>query len=409
MVVSHDLRPRSPGHTRNRAGGRNSMIAQDRFERTLALLHRAALGDATWVSAAASVNSLIRASGHSLGYGELRPGSDPEVFLARSFSGRQRRRDWEELYFGRYWGQDEALLRLGTLRPDELAHKPDLYTDEEKKTSPVYNDFRRTTRSQNGLFMVLDGLDGCGIVWSFADSMKSGGWGYDQIRDIKRLAPHMRHFARVRRLMMDTEALGASLADLLDNRRPGIVQLDRRGRIREANDQARALLLKGDGLRDRKGSLTAELPAEDDRLQRLLAAALPPYGTQGAGGSMKITRPDTGTPLVVEVHPVGGMRADYRAWKVGVLVLIVDPASRSRIDPALAATVLGLTPTESRVAVALAAGRSAAEISQTLGVAEGTVRVHLKHAYRKLGIKGQTELARRILSLEAVRGSPRSP
>ena len=386
------------------------MTAQDRFERTLALLHRAALGDATWVSAAASVNALIRASGHSLAYGDPRSGGEPEIFLARSFSGRRRRRDWEDLYFGRYWGQDEAIPRLLSLRAGELAHKPDLYTDEEKETSPVYNDFRRTTRSQNGLFMVLDGLDGCGIVWSFADSIQPGGWGYDQIRDIKRLAPHIRHFARVRRLMMDAEALGASLADLVENRRAGIVQLDGRGRIREANDRARALLRKGDGLRDRKGALTAEMPAEDDRLQRLLAAALPPYGTRGAGGSMKITRPKAGTPLAVEVQPVGGgMRTDYRAWKVGVLVLIVDPVSRSRIDPALAAAVLGLTPAESRVAVALAAGRSVAEITRRLGVAEGTVRAHLKNTYRKLGIKGQTELVRRLLSLEAVRSSPRSP
>ena len=384
------------------------MSAQDRFERTLTLLHRAALADARWVSAAASINSLTRASGHSLGYGEVRPGGDPDVFLARSFSGRQRRKDWEDLYFGHYWGQDEAFLRLGTLRAGELAHKADLYTDREKKTSPVYNDFRRLTRSRDGLFMVLDGLDGCGIVWSFADSVQPGGWGHDQIRDIKRLAPHIRHFARVRRLMMDAEALGASLSDLLENRRSGIVQLDRRGRILEANDQARTLLLKGDGLRDRKGSLTAEIPAEDAHLQRLLAAALPLYGTQGAGGSIRITRPEAGTPLVLEIHPVGGMRTDYRAWKVGVLVLIVDPASRSRIDPALPVAVLGLTPAESRVAVALAAGQTVPEMSRTLGVAQGTVRVHLKNSYRRLGIKGQTELVRRILSLEAMEGSRRS-
>ncbi|WP_420636663.1 helix-turn-helix transcriptional regulator [Candidatus Palauibacter sp.] len=385
------------------------MTPQDRFERTLALLYSAALADAKWVSAAAAVNDLTRTSGHSLGYGDPRRKGEPEVFLARCFSGRQRRKDWEDLYFDRYWGRDEAMPRLRTLPPGELAHQADFYTDEEKKTSPAYNDFRRVTRSQDGLFMLLDGLDGCGILWSVSDSAQPGGWGYDQIRDIRRLAPHIRHFVRVRRLMEDAEALGASLAELLENRQSGIIQLDRRGRILEANDQARALLLRGDGLRDKKGSLTAEVPAEDVELRRLLAAVLPLYGTQGAGGSMKITRPGAGTPLVLEIHPVGGMRTDYRAWQVGALVLIVDPASRSRIDPALAAAALGLTPAESRVAVALAAGRTVAEISRALGVAEGTVRVHLKHSYRKLGITGQTELARRILSLEAIRGSSRSP
>ena len=85
-------------------------------------------------------------------------------------------------------------------------------------------------------------------------------------------------------------------------------------------------------------------------------------------------------------------------------MLIVGPARRFRIDPALPAGVLGLTPVESRVAVALPTAQTVAEISR----AEGTVRVHLKNTYRKLGITGQTELVRRILALEAVEGSPRS-
>ena len=56
-----------------------------------------------------------------------------------------------------------------------------------------------------------------------------------------------------RRAMADANALGASLADMLENRHSGIIQLDRRGRILEANDEARKLLLKREGLRDEKG------------------------------------------------------------------------------------------------------------------------------------------------------------
>ena len=385
------------------------MTAQDQFERTLALLHRAALGDATWVSAAASVNDLTRASGHSLGYGDQRRGAGPVVFLTRSFAGAERREDWERSYFRDYWYRDEAVPRLDGLRDGELVHKADLYTDQEKKTSPVYNEFRRLTRSQNGLYIVLDGLDGYEILWSFADSMERGGWGYDQIQVIRRLAPHICHFARVRRALADAKALGTSSAELLDNQRSGMIQLDRQGCIVETNDRARDLLLKRDGLTDEGGVLAAETPGEDAELQRLLGQALPPWGVQGAGGSMKVTRPEAGAPLVLEIQPVRELGTDHLAREVGALVLVIDPLSRPRIDPALPAEVFGLTPAQSRVAVALAAGQTVTGTARALGVTEGTVRVHLKNSYRKMGITSQTELVRQILSLEPLRGSSRSP
>ena len=147
------------------------------------------------------------------------------------------------------------------------------------------------------------------------------------------------------------------------------------------------------------------LQGEDAELQRLLAHALPLYGVQGAGGSMKITRRKARAPLVLEIHPVRKMGTDYRGWQVGALVLVVDPEARPRVDPDLAAAVLGLTPTESRVAVALATGQTVAGIAAALGCAESTVKTHLKRVYRKLGIRKQTELVRRVLSLETLRES----
>ncbi len=380
------------------------MAAEDKFERVLANLYQAALANDKWVSAAASINDMIRTSGHSLVYGEQGPMGEPEVYLARFFVGAERREDLERSYFLDYCWRDEAIPRLSRLRDGQLVHKPDLYTDQEKRTSAAYQ-FRRVHGTHNGLFMPLDELGGAGIIMSFANSTERGGWGQDQIQAIKRLAPHIRQFARVRRAIADAEALGASLAELLENRRSGFIQLDRRGRILEANDLARNMLLKRDGLCDEEGVLAAGDPGEDAQLQRLLARALPPYGVQGAGGSMKITRRKGGAPLVLEIHPVGDRGTDYRGWQVGALVLVVDPAARPRVDPELAAEVLGLTLTESRVAVAVASGQTVARTADALGCAQSTVRTHLKRVYRKQGIRKQTELVRRVLSLGTLQES----
>ena len=381
------------------------MAAEDRFERVLENLYKAALADVTWVSVAALINDMIRTNGHSLTYADAGLGGEPKIHLARFFVGSERRQDFEQSYFRDYYPRDEAIPRLYGLRDGELVYKSDLYTDQEKKTSAAYNEFRRVNKTQNGLFMGIDGWDGGAIVLSFGNSAERRGWGHDQIQAIKRLAPHMRQFARVRRAMADAEALGASLAELLENRRLGIIQLDRRGRILEANDRARDILLKRDGLHDQGGVLAAGHRGENEELQRLLARALSRHGVQGAGGSMKITRRKAGAPLVLEFHPVRNMGADYLAWQLGALVLVVDPAARPRVDPDLVAAVLGLSPTESRVAVAVATGQTVAGIADARGCAESTVKTHLKRVYRKQGIHRQSELVRRVLSLEGLRKS----
>ena len=55
----------------------------------------------------------------------------------------------------------------------------------------------------------------------------------------------------------------------------GIIQLDRRGRIVDTNDSARELLRRKDGLSDAGNALHATWPDDDERLQKLPAAAAP--------------------------------------------------------------------------------------------------------------------------------------
>ena len=158
---------------------------------------------------------------------------------------------------------------------------------------------------------------------------------------IERLLPHIRQFVRVRQALSDAGALGASLSELLDSTRSGVIQLERRGRIVEANDRARDMLRRGDGLFDRGGFLHARLPADNAALQGLLRRALPPFGSQGAGSSMLVRRSPGLPGLVLHLSPVVDRRPDFRARRVAALALVVDPASRPRIDPELVASAPG--------------------------------------------------------------------
>ena len=383
------------------------MAAADRFGRVVEHLYEAALGDATWASAAGAANDLIRTTGQSITHVDVGPGGEPELQWSRFFVAAECRDDLRQLYYRDYYWRDEAIPRLAGLDDGELVWKSDLYTEREMKTSAAYNEFRVANNTQNGLFTAMHSLDGSAIIWSYGNSTEREGWGHGQIRLIRLLAPHLRQAARVRRAMADARALGASRAELLENGRLGLIQLDRRGRIMEANDRAKGILVEQDGLRDGGGVLTSGHSGENEELQRLLAQALPRRGVHGVGGSMRITRRKVRTPLVLEIHPVRSMGVDCRAGQVGALVLVVDPARRLRVDPGLVGKLLGLTPTESRMAVASAAGQTVPGIADSMGCAESTVKTHLKRVYRKLGIRKQTELVQRIMSLETLRESNR--
>lgn len=189
------------------------------------------------------------------------------------------------------------------------------------------------------------------------------------------------------------------LAALIDTIRYGVIQLDKHGRIVAANDLARDLLRRGDGLSDQGGSLHARAPADDAALQALLASAVPGFGSQGAGGSMMVRRALDLPGLVLHVSPVDAGGTEIDTEHVAALVLVVDPASRTRIDPALVAATLGLTPMESRVAVWLAEGKTVRDIARATGRTENTVRWHMKNIFAKQGIGRQFELVQLVRSL----------
>ena len=143
----------------------------------------------------------------------------------------------------------------------------------------------------------------------------------------------------------------------------------------------------------------ADGTADRLRLERLVADALPDSGAVTVSGSMLLGRASGSPPLVVHVKPVGVPQPDYGARPVAALVLIVEPGRRRRIDPGLVATTLGLTPTESQVAVGLAEGQSVRDIAQAAGLSENTLYWHLQRIYKKKSIARQVDLVRLVLSM----------
>ena len=330
------------------------MSDQDAFERILESLYDAMLDDTRFPAVSVLIDEACGLTGNSLLVGEG-PKEDIRVFCIGTYRRGQSREDLDREYLDNYHPTDERVPRFRRLPDSCLVHIDDLYTAEELKTSPTYNEMLLRAGMQDSLNVRLDGPDGSHIAWSPNDPVDSDGWGSSRIAMITELLPHIRQFVRVRHALVRAEARATTVTALLDNSRIGVVQLDRRGRIMAVNDRAHRILRHRDGLSDRDGMLRARAPADRVRLKRLVGDALPISGGVAVSGSMLLRRSAVLPPFVVHVKPVGVPQPDYGAQHVAGLVLIVEPGRQQRVDPGLVATTLGLTPAETQVAVWLAA------------------------------------------------------
>ncbi len=377
------------------------MGREDDFDRIVASLHEAMLDEKHWRATSALIDRACGMKGNHLVIATGSSEADAEFLFGELWYRGESRPEIERDYVEYYFPRDPRIPHLFQLPDARPAHMRDLYTDRELKRTEVYNHQLRLAEAQNGLNIRMDGPEGLHIVWVLADPAESGGWDSERVRTIERLLPHIRQFVRVRHALVGAEALGASLAGLLDNQTVGVIYLDARGRIFEINDRARAILRQGDGLTDRGGVLRARLAVDDAKLGRLLARVLSRRGAPAVAGSMMVERL-AARRFSLHVCPVATHGTSFGTGRVAAMVLIVDPAARLHIDPGRTAALLGLTRSEGRVAASLAEGASVRDIVAATHRAESTVRWTVKRIHAKLGITRQADLVRMVLSATGV-------
>ena len=383
------------------------MSQQDTFDRVVASLYEAMLDDTCWRESSALIDKACGTKGNHLVILDrhpLRSGRDrPEWLFDQCYFRGAPRPELGREYVEDFFPHDERVPRIMRLPDRRVTHVSTLYDERELKTSATYNDLLHRAECQSSLYVRMDGPDGLDVLLVFADPIDTAGWKSWNVAAIERIVPHVRQFVRVRHALVCAEGLAASLADLLDRTSIGMIYLDRRGMIVNANSNAQALLRDGDGLSDRGGLLRAHLTADDARLGSLIRDALPARGPQAAGGSMTVQRSPLLPRLVLHVQPVTGCHPDSGQSlgappTVAALVLVVDPGSRTRIDAGLVAETFRLTRAESQVAAALADGSTVRDIARATHRQVSSVKWLAKQIHAKCGITRRADLVRMVAS-----------
>ena len=270
---------------------------------------------------------------------------------------------------------------------DQVVPRQDLYRTE------WYNDFTRPLGLDQLVHFVQPVTMGGFTPTIHFSVYGDGKRPFDEhtVRKLERYKPHLQQ-ALLLRSLVDERVRVASAQTLVRALLDPALLVDRNLRILAVNDGAAALLRTGFLLRAERDILAAP-PAKPDltyALGDILRAgdSAQPHSiaTQDGGRGACIYNL---SPVSLDWAP--GRRRDH--------VLIAVRQQRQReADVELLSRLFGLTPAEVRVARELVAGEQVRSISEKLGVAQETVRTHVKHVLGKTGCRRQGDLIRLVWS-----------
>jgi DNA-binding CsgD family transcriptional regulator len=117
---------------------------------------------------------------------------------------------------------------------------------------------------------------------------------------------------------------------------------------------------------------------------------------------------DIGTEITFPIRTANGRRfiarllplsSNGRFLRKPSVLVIVPVAARCAPSEELLQSLFDLTPTEAKVARALASGKSVSEIAESDGVSQGTVRTHVRGVLEKFGSNRQIDVIALLVGL----------
>ncbi|WP_187430543.1 hypothetical protein ROLI_036730 [Roseobacter fucihabitans] len=284
------------------------------------------------------------------------------------------------------WAAGDLRVPRGLALPrDQIWHQTQLFSDAERQSSPIYNEWLKENDAQQGMGMMTALSPTLVICTSAFRPDRLGGYGEPETalwQDIHRhlMALIALRHTYLRAQLSDPPALQTQTA---------AIHMDKTGRVVHVTPPAEALLGAACGIDIQRGrvrlgtpSRTAQLEARYQRVRE--GAPSPPLRLRiGSGREM----------LVLSVVPAVAPCMSPTGFDWPDMTLFLRRLSPSPVlDPQCVAEVFELTPTEAEIACALATGATALQIATQRGRALSTVRWTIRNILEKLEIRRQSDL-----------------
>ncbi len=221
-------------------------------------------------------------------------------------------------------------------------------------------------------------------------------FGEPDLQVMQLLAPHVQQAIRLDEEFRHLRSQSDAKSQVLDQLHPGVVFLDVTGRVLETHAQAAAILQRADGICVSEGRLKTTDAREDRRLQKTIMQVCHRETEVDCG--ILLSRRAHAKPLQIVVCPCCTTVAGVRGCPVAV-VFMNDMGIGMRPRFELLKELYRLTPAEARLTCLMLDGRSAAEITETLGITRNTLKTQTKSIFAKTNVHRQSQLMRLLLHL----------
>jgi PAS domain-containing protein len=370
------------------------MISQ-RSRRTISNIYDAALAPDLWPAALQSVMDEAGAVG--AGYSLFNKRTERVEWLSQSGPLVGREAD----YFSHYHALDRYRPILEVLPAGRWLWISECLPETVLRRDEWYNDYLLRAGIDDALSARLCESASHVVVFGVSHGNDRAPF---TAADTAALQELLEPLAKAARLHTELGSLGwepAIALRALDQLAAAVIVADSDGRVIQANRAAERVLQRGDGLTVRDGKLGALHVFDSERFDASIAAAAAEQKTGAAIGRMRIRRHDGHPPYMLTVAPLGADLALY--GRSLALIVFGDPDEKTPSERELA-EFFRLSPAESRLAVALLAGKKLVEIAGDFGVQITTLRTQLSSILRKTGVTRQVDLIRLLSNIPMIPG-----
>jgi DNA-binding CsgD family transcriptional regulator/PAS domain-containing protein len=261
------------------------------------------------------------------------------------------------------------------------------------KQSSIYNEFLVPVNLPHFMPVWLHKSEDKAVALSLLGSRARGGFESRDIETIRHILPHLARALEIRDRLEAVNVRAANFANILDATNFGVIVLNNKMQILDANAVASALLLQNSYLqRDKDGTL--KIGSANGN--RAFQWTREPSSSSAADALMHVPR-EGKLPLSILVTPVSQPLTSWVSGDPAWVLLVFDAERQLGVNEQLIAKDLGLSQRESEATALLASGLQIEQIAKRMHVSVHTVRSQLKAVFHKTGCHSQAALVRRLL------------
>jgi len=268
------------------------------------------------------------------------------------------------------------------------------YVPEDALKQTAY--YREWLKHADGShFLGVDIRSSVGFVARLRIVRAPGGvpFSAEERAQLERIVPHFRQVIEIFQRDEIQRCEKALMTGAVEQLRVGAIILDHNNQVVKHNDLATQILEENDGIGLTGKRLNFSNPIYETRLRDLMREVESPAKCTVA---FCVKRTSGRRDLHITVTRIKTPTFMQTGATPAVALFISDPERQCMVTGTAVREMLPLTPTEAEISASLANGFSVCQTATRLGVAETTVRTHLRSIFAKTGVTRQPQLVHLI-------------